>query len=62
MEPLFSRLSGYFSPSTLPPARRRIASFRRLSFVSSRLAVSIQAIYRRRCEGANASKCRKALG
>src|SRR5439155_23182627 len=38
----------YLSPSTLPPARRRIASFKRLSFVSSRLAVSIQAIYRRR--------------
>src|SRR5207249_6615703 len=38
----------YFSPSTLPLARRRIASFRRLSFVSSRLADSIQAKYRRR--------------
>ena len=33
----------YFSPSTLPLASRRIASFKRLSFVSSRLADSIQA-------------------
>ena len=48
--------ANYFNPSTLPLARRRIASFKRLSFVSSRLADSIQARYRRRCEGASASK------
>jgi hypothetical protein len=32
----------YFSSRTLPPRRRRSASFKRLSFVSSRLADSIQ--------------------
>jgi hypothetical protein len=52
----------YFNPSTLPLARRRIASFNRLSFVSSRLADSIQARYRRRCEGGSASKWRDAAG
>jgi len=35
--------SCYFSPSTFPLDSRRIASARRLSFVSSRLADSIQA-------------------
>ena len=39
-----------------------MASLRRLSFVSSRLADSIQAKYRRRSEGASASKWRKAIG
>src|SRR5688572_13302682 len=33
----------YFNPSTLPLVRRRMASCKRLSFVSSRLAESIQA-------------------
>jgi len=37
------RVNDYFSPSTLPPARRRIASSIRLSFVSLRLADSIHA-------------------
>ena len=55
--PVLYRVSFQFS--TLPLARRRIASFNSLSFVSSRLADSIQAIYRRRCEGASASKWRK---
>jgi hypothetical protein len=37
----------YFNPSTLPADSRRIASFNRLRLVSSRLADSIQAKYRR---------------
>ena len=52
----------YLSPRGLPAVRRRIASFRRLTFVSSRLAVSIQPMYRRRCEGASLSKERHAAG
>jgi hypothetical protein len=40
------RAACHFSPGTFPLARRRIASFRRLSFVSSRLADSIHAKYR----------------
>src|SRR6266566_2900147 len=52
----------YLSPSGLPAMRRRIASFRRLAFVSSCLADSIQPIYRRRCEGASPWKYRRAAG
>ena len=52
----------YLSPSGLPTMRRRIASFRRLAFVSSCLADSIQPMYRRRCEGASPSKYRRAAG
>ena len=52
----------YLSPSGLPAVRRRIASFRRLTFVSSRFAVSIHPMYRRRCEGASLSKERHATG
>src|SRR5262245_9542685 len=59
----FHRISlVYLSPSGLPAVRRRIASFRRLTFVSSRLAVSIHPMYRRRCEGASLSKQRHAAG
>src|SRR5215510_13757827 len=59
----FHRISlVYLSPSGLPAVRRRIAAFRRLAFVSSRLAVSIHPMYRRRCEGASLSKERHAAG
>lgn len=47
---------GYFSPSSLPAARRRITSFKRLVFVSSRFADSIHAIYGRRRAGVSDSK------
>src|SRR5262245_36562348 len=46
----------HFSPSVCPLARRRIASSSRRSLVSSRLAESIHAKYRRRCSGDSASK------
>jgi hypothetical protein len=52
----------YFNPNGLPAVRSRIASLRRLAFVSSCLAVSIHPIYRRRCEGARPPKYRHAAG
>src|SRR5262245_43892410 len=59
----FHRMSVvYLSPSGLPAVRRRIASFRRLALVSSRFAVSIHPMYRRRCGGASPSKWRHAAG
>lgn len=52
----------YLSPSGWPSLRRRIASFRRLALVSSRLADWIQPMYCRRCEGVRPSKYRHAAG
>src|SRR5215475_12794028 len=52
----------YFNPNSLPAANRLSASFSRRCFVSSRLADSIHAKYRRRCEAVSASKLRSALG
>ena len=55
-------MAAYLSPRGLPAVRGRIAAFRRLAFVSSRFADSIQPIYRRRCEGVSPLKYRHAAG
>ena len=52
----------YFKPSFLPAASRPMASCSRLVFVSGCLAESIQAMYRRRYDGARLSKYFHAAG
>jgi hypothetical protein len=60
--PLPRAVPHHFRPSLLPVANRPSASRSRFSFVSSRLADSIQPIYARRYEGANCLKYCQARG